>query len=111
MAQQVRVQGLQQSERFKTADKIVRPGNRPFHGAVIRTPRTDRPKQDQADHKRFLQCRPHLWLLGFGRGAKDPGDLGPCSLASNSRNEMLGIPDRLQFGQGQTNLFQILEPA
>jgi hypothetical protein len=49
MAQQVRVQGLHQSERFKTVDEIVRPGNHLFLDTVICTPRTDRPKQDQAD--------------------------------------------------------------
>jgi hypothetical protein len=30
MTQQVRVQGLQQSERFKTGDKTVRPGTAYF---------------------------------------------------------------------------------
>ena len=48
MTQQVRIQGLQQSERLKTGDKTVRPGKCVFPDAVIRTPWTDRPKQDQA---------------------------------------------------------------
>jgi hypothetical protein len=36
--------------------------------------------------------------------AEERSDLGPCSLASKSRNEACGIPaaDGLQFGGGQT---------
>jgi hypothetical protein len=48
VTQQIGVQGLQQSERFKTSEKTVWPGNRLLPDVAIRVPRTERPKQNQA---------------------------------------------------------------